>query len=143
MENKMSIQEGKLYKAAPSVTRAALKFLENTFGGDAQLIKKEYKDKIIVQKDVGGLFYWKNAQEILFPKTEVKKEETSPKKTKRVYANSSSCGSPCEVVWNIASEMKGAKRKEVLAACEEAGVTFYTARTQYQKYQEALRGDVK
>jgi pyridoxine/pyridoxamine 5'-phosphate oxidase len=66
-----------------------------------------------------------------------------PKKV-RVYANSSKVENPCSLVWTIAEEMGlEAKRKDVLAACEEAGVTFYTARTQYQKYKEALRGDVK
>lgn len=69
------------------------------------------------------------------------KIKESPEKTKRVYENSSSCLKPCEVVWNIAEKMKGSKRKEILAECEKAGVTFYTARTQYQKYMEACRGD--
>jgi len=75
---------------------------------------------------------------------DVKNEKTQPKKTKKVYENSSSCLTPCQVVWDIAEEMGvEAKRKDVLAACEEAGVTFYTARTQYQKYKEALRGIIK
>ncbi|MBL4904325.1 MAG: hypothetical protein JKY62_17005 [Desulfocapsa sp.] len=70
--------------------------------------------------------------------------EEEKKKTKRVYENSSSCQNPCKLVWDIAEKMGvDAKRKDVLKAAEEAGVTFYTARTQYQKYKEALRGDVK
>lgn len=65
-------------------------------------------------------------------------------KTKRVYNNSSSVKSPCQVVWSIAESMgPESKRKDVLIECEKQGVTYYTARTQYQKYKEALRGDVK
>lgn len=45
----------------------------------------------------------------------------------------------CGMVWDIAAEMldKGAKRKEILDACVEAGVALNTARTQYQRYREA------
>lgn len=53
--------------------------------------------------------------------------------------NKSSIESPCARVWAIASEMEGARRKDVIEACEKAGIAFYTARTQYQKYREALR----
>lgn len=52
----------------------------------------------------------------------------------------SAIGSPCRVVWDIAEEMTGAKRKDIIAACTAAGIAFYTARTQYQKYTEALKG---
>lgn len=51
----------------------------------------------------------------------------------------SKIGSPCRVVWDIAEKMAGAKRKDIIAACVEAGIAFYTARTQYQKYTEALK----
>jgi hypothetical protein len=40
--------------------------------------------------------------------------------------------SPCFVVWDTADKMVGARRKDVIAACVEKGVAFYTARTQYQ-----------
>lgn len=111
----------KTFKAKSSVKRWAVK----AFG-------TEVFEVGTVEQDEAGLFYFKAA---------TIKEET---KSKKVYANSSSCGRPCQVVWTIAEEMGlEAKRKDVLAKCEEAGVTFYTARTQYQKYKEALRGDVK
>ena len=41
---------------------------------------------------------------------------------------------PCKQVWHIADSMKGSSRKEVIAACEAAGIAFYTARTQYQNW---------
>ena len=42
--------------------------------------------------------------------------------------------SPCFIVWDTADKMskQGARRKDVIAACVEKGVAFYTARTQYQ-----------
>jgi hypothetical protein len=41
---------------------------------------------------------------------------------------------PCKAVWAIAENMKGQKRGVVLAACVEAGIAYYTARTQYQSW---------
>lgn len=45
---------------------------------------------------------------------------------------------PCKLVWAIADEMFGAnpntRRKDVLEACVNRGVAFYTARTQYQQW---------
>lgn len=118
----------KTYKAKSSAIRAAKKAYGSKWNEEGILV---------VVKGLWGFEHRPN-------KPVVKEEKTSPKKTKRVYANLSSCGKPCKVVWDIAMEMGNeAKRKDVLAACEEAGVTFYTARTQYQKYKEALRGDVK
>lgn len=66
------------------------------------------------------------------------KEET---KEKPEILRKSSASGPCALVWDIAEKMlkEGAKRKEVIAACVEEGVAYYTARTQYQKYTEALR----
>lgn len=39
---------------------------------------------------------------------------------------------PCHLVWDMADKMKGSRRKDIIAACVEQGVAFYTARTQYQ-----------
>ena len=44
---------------------------------------------------------------------------------------------PCSVVWDIASSMEGAKRKDVIAECTKQGIAFYTARTQYQLWKQA------
>jgi hypothetical protein len=49
-------------------------------------------------------------------------------------SNKSTIDHPCKMVWVIADEMIGSKRKDVLAACVKAGVAFYTARTQYQQW---------
>jgi hypothetical protein len=47
--------------------------------------------------------------------------------------------SPCQFVWNMADEMfkKGARRKDIIAACVQAGIAYYTARTQYQLWFKA------
>lgn len=44
---------------------------------------------------------------------------------------------PTKHVWAIADSMPGAARKEVIAACREAGIAFGTARTQYQQWYKA------
>ena len=48
---------------------------------------------------------------------------------------------PCRLVWDIAEKMlaEGFKRKDIIAECEKQGVAFYTARTQYQKYTQAVK----
>ncbi len=115
----------KTYKAKSSVKRSIVK----SFG------TKIFEEGSVVQnKDKTWSF---------IPKPEKTKKEES--KTKRVYENSSTANSPCSLVWSIAEEMlaKGSKRKDIIKECENQGVTYYTARTQYQKYKEALRGDVK
>ena len=38
----------------------------------------------------------------------------------------------CKKVWDIADAMAGARRKDVIAACVEAGINLGTAKTQYQ-----------
>lgn len=50
---------------------------------------------------------------------------------------------PCKLVWHIADEMVGARRKDVLAACVARGVAFYTARTQYQLWLSIKNGTAK
>ncbi len=49
--------------------------------------------------------------------------------------------SPCFIVWDMADKMKGARRKDVIAACVAKGVAFYTARTQYQLWLTAKKAD--
>lgn len=41
---------------------------------------------------------------------------------------------PTKKVWDIADKMPGAKRKDVIAACVQAGIAYGTARTQYQHW---------
>ena len=50
---------------------------------------------------------------------------------------------PCKLVWHIAEEMVGARRKDVLAAAVARGVAFYTARTQYQLWLSVKNGTAK
>jgi len=103
------------YKAKSSAKRAAVKAVgsEAFKAGSIKITK-------------GGEFYFQPAE---------KKQTPSLVKV----TNKSSIDSPCAKVWQIAGEMEGARRKDIIAACEKAGIAFYTARTQYQKYREALR----
>lgn len=73
------------------------------------------------------------------PAVDLTKKEV--KKVEKV--NKSTASKPCSLVWEICEQMKGAKRKEVLAACVEQGVAYYTARTQYQQWLVASRGETK
>lgn len=67
--------------------------------------------------------------------------------TRAPVVNKSSCESPVKTVWRIADEMlkanPAAKRKDIIAACEAAGVAYYTARTQYQHYHNAVKASAK
>lgn len=73
------------------------------------------------------------------PAVDLTKKEA--KKIEKI--NKSTTSKPCSLVWEICEQMKGAKRKEVLAACVEQGVAYYTARTQYQQWLVASRGETK
>lgn len=65
-------------------------------------------------------------------------KESEPAKKQVAHTNKSEIENPCKRVWHIADEMlishPGAKRKQVLEACQAAGIAFYTARTQYQQW---------
>lgn len=68
-------------------------------------------------------------------------EEAPAKKSKSGYIRgNSTIGGACAMVHGIATKMTaenpGVSRKEIMAACMEAGVTYGTARTQYQKWKE-------
>lgn len=51
---------------------------------------------------------------------------------------------PTKLVWTIADRMSarkgGATRAQVLAECQKKGITFYTARTQYQLWKAHKEG---
>lgn len=51
--------------------------------------------------------------------------------------NKSSVASPVQQVWAVADSMPEAKRKDIIAACVEQGIAFFTARTQYQKWKQS------
>lgn len=53
--------------------------------------------------------------------------------------NKSSVANPVQQVWAVADAMPEAKRKDIIAACVEQGIAFFTARTQYQKWKQSRR----
>ncbi len=78
--------------------------------------------------------------------------ELTPKPVAAVNRNpnnplrgTSAMSGACALVWDIAGSMLAedpdAKRKDILQACVDRGIAFYTARTQYQKYREACKND--
>lgn len=48
---------------------------------------------------------------------------------------------PCQFVWDMAEQMKGSRRCDVVNACTAAGVATHTARTQYQRWYSANKAD--
>jgi len=76
------------------------------------------------------------------PKKEATSKEQSTKK-EVVMLRKSTIESPSKRVWEIAEQMKAAnpnvRRKDVIAACVEQGIAYYTARTQYQLWFKASR----
>ncbi len=57
----------------------------------------------------------------------------------RHYTNKSTVDGAVSVCWNIYAEHPELRRKDAIAAAVEAGVAFYTARTQYQKWFKAKK----
>lgn len=51
--------------------------------------------------------------------------------------------SPCATVWAIAEQMEEAdpnvRRKDIIQACVDQGIAYYTARTQVQHYKQAKK----
>jgi hypothetical protein len=45
----------------------------------------------------------------------------------------------CSRVWDITEAMPGARRKDVVAACVEAGIPLGTAKTQYQQWYSSKK----
>lgn len=58
---------------------------------------------------------------------------------KRSTANASSCDSPVKRVWEITTSMyPSSPRKDIIKACEDAGINKWTARTQVQACLKSL-----
>jgi hypothetical protein len=112
------------------VKSSAIRWAKKNIGSD-------WAKKGIVCLNLNGTWFYKE-NKIESPK-ETGKIVDRTFKTKAPIVHKSTIGSPCRVVWDIAEEMEGAKRKDVIAECVRKGIAFYTARTQYQKYREALK----
>ena len=68
------------------------------------------------------------------------KGQKAPKaKAEKVIENNSTVTIPCQLVWDLADAMAGARRKDVIAAAVEKGVAYYTARTQYQLWAQVQK----
>lgn len=56
-----------------------------------------------------------------------------------VISKKSTIDNPCQLVWTIAEDMAGQKRKAILEECVKQGVAYNTARTQYQQWRTAVK----
>lgn len=104
------MENSKVYTAKASATRAA----KNA------ITKSGIEAEIIINEVEGGFTFQIEVQ--------------VPSKD---FLRVSEIETPCSVVWDIASSMEGAKRKDVIAECTKQGIAFYTARTQYQLWKQA------
>lgn len=75
----------------------------------------------------------------------VKEKPVKEKKVKPVIErrHKSDCDSPVQLVHSIANDMLAddpdVTRKDILQACDKAGIAFYTVRTQYQRWNKARK----
>lgn len=73
------------------------------------------------------------------PYEHVFKQRKSIGRAGRNAANASSCDSPVKRVWEITTSMyPSSPRKDIIKACEEAGINKWTARTQVQACLKSL-----
>ncbi len=117
----------KTYATKSNMKRAALAELLLEFGNQEDA-KKAYPQRVVEAQDASGNWFYTI-------------EDTPSVGT--TSPTSSTIKNPCLVVWEIATEMTTvaggvpAKRKDILQACVDRGVNFYTARTQYQLWKQA------
>lgn len=77
------------------------------------------------------------------PEDETKEDYQPAQTVVSTPLKQSSVKSPCKMVWDICEEMKGTRRGLVLQACVDKGIAYNTARTQYQQWLVASRGETK
>lgn len=73
------------------------------------------------------------------PKAPRAKKEGTYAQMQANRATTSSVENPVRAMWDLCDSMTGSKRKDVIAAAVEAGINYYTARTQYQLWLTAWR----
>lgn len=119
--------ELKSYSAKSNAGRAAKAFIKK------HSLPIEHSAISIAKNEQGTGFIWANANALL--------NALQPAKSDTKLHVSAMKGS-CKLVWELAGTMLAAdpltKRKDILAACEERGIAYFTARTQYQLYRKAL-----
>lgn len=72
------------------------------------------------------------------PKITLEEAQARYKSVKK-YENKSTVTGAVALVHEIAASMPDARRKDVIQACVDKGIAFYTARTQYQKWFKAKK----
>lgn len=116
---------------------------------DVQLFVEQTLGSVVLTKAVGNVAANKHTKPAkpaalatpAVPATtapaEAKEKPVKPTKKEEVIVHKSSVESPVAFVWRLAREMKGARRKDVVAAAIAQGIATHTARTQYQAWFQA------
>lgn len=85
-----------------------------------------------------------NTASLTAPSANDAKKERAPAIANPELRGTSTVAKPTRLVWTIADRMSarkgGATRGQVLAECQKKGITYYTARTQYQLWKADKEG---
>lgn len=92
----------------------------------------------LLEKTEDGRWYYKRPEvgDNAYPQSKENGSAVVDEKSKR---ERSTVESPCAIVWSLVDEMKGERRKDIIAAAVAKGVHPGTARVQAQKALKAQR----
>lgn len=116
------------YSSKATAKRAAIREVAKTKELSKEQVAASFDEYATIGNGEGGEFIWTPVVE----EVEVSDEKPEIKRA-------STCKRPTLRVWDIADEMKGSRRKDIITACVEAGVAYNTARTQYQLWYSSLK----
>lgn len=159
----------KAHKNKGLATRAAVTELSKALGLSRDEVKAQREQLFTIEDHEDGGFYWRRIQtestagipkpsDIVKPELEKamdmvdedakQKVDDAVKEVKKTtsaipHLGKSTVENPCRVVFDTADSMKGATRKEVIVACIGKGVATATAKTQYQRWFTASKGETK
>lgn len=153
----------KAHKNKGLATSAAIREISKALDISKEEVKERRNELFTIESHSDGGFYWRRVQtestagipkpsDIVEPEqvpdiNECSEKVEKPKKKEKVSSipnlNKSTVENPCRVVFDTAESMVGATRKEVIVACINKGVATATAKTQYQRWFTASKGQTK
>lgn len=73
------------------------------------------------------------------PKAKREKKANTYEQMAKAHTGASTIENPVQAMWNLCDDMQDKRRKEVIEAAVAKGISYYTARTQYQLWLTAFR----
>lgn len=120
-------------KAAAAEAKAAAKAAKRA-EAEAKKAAKEEQAKIEKEAKEAAIAAALEAIPVLPATEKVAHEKPEP-------IRASSVIKPTKMVWMVADRNPNARRKDVIALCEQMGIATHTARTQYQLWYSARKAD--